>query len=228
MIEIQSREADMASRPTDWPEPVPYPELSERQQEILQFLWNRSSPYSPSMREIGKGVGLKGPSAVRYQIAELERKGWVRRSPGRPRALEVRERDGWLPGRPELPRANYLRVPRWGFVPAGPREAVQIRDDDWQLPVELVGNGQLFLLQVRGDSMIDAAILDGDWVAVRQQTTAQNGEIIVAMIDGEATVKTLRRADGQVWLMPQNPAYDPIPAEKATLLGKVVTVLRRL
>ena len=133
-------------------------------------------------------------------------------------------RDGRLPGRPELPGTDYLRVPTWGFVPAGHRkEAVQIRDDDWQLPAELVGNGQLFLLRVRGDSMIDAAILDGDWVAVRQQKTAENGEIVVAMIDGEATVKTLRQADGRVWLMPQNPVYEPIPAEKATILGKVVS-----
>jgi repressor LexA len=105
---------------------------------------------------------------------------------------------------------------------------MQIRDDDWQLPAELVGNGQLFLLRVRGDSMIDAAILDGDWVAVRQQESAENGEIVVAMINGEATIKTLRLADGQVWLMPQNPVYPPIPAEKATILGKVAAVLRRL
>ena len=97
---------------------------------------------------------------------------------------------------------------------------MQIRDDDWQLPAELVGNGQLFLLRVRGDSMIDAAILDGDWVAVRQQKTAENGEIVVAMIDGEATVKTLRRTDSRVWLMPQNPVYDPIPAEKASFSAK--------
>ena len=218
----------MTNRTSDWPDPVLYSELSDRQQEILQFLWNCSSPYSPSYREIGNAVGLTGPSAVRYQIAELERKGWVRRHPGRPRALEVRARDGRLPGRRELPGTNYRRVSPWGFVPAGHREALQIRDDDWQLPVELVGNGQLFLLRVRGHSMIDAAILDGDWVAVRQQTTAENGETVVAMIDGEATVKTLRYADGRVWLMPQNPAYEPIPAEMGYLLGKVVSVLRRL
>jgi repressor LexA len=218
----------MTSRTTDWPDPAPYSELSKRQQEILQFLWNCPSPYSPSFREIGTAVGLTGPSAVRYQIAELEAEGWVRRRPRRPRALEVRQRDGRLPVRPERPGTDYLHVPSWGFVPAGRREAVQIRDDDWQLPVELVGNGQLFLLRVRGDSMIDAAILDGDWVAVRQQTTAENGEIVVAMIDGQAMVKTLRRADGQAWLMPQNPVYEPIEAEKATILGKVVTVLRRL
>jgi len=229
MIESPSWEAVMTSSAADWPDPVPYSELSERQQEILQFLWNCPSSFSPSFREIGKAVGLKGPSAVRYQICKLERAGWVQRRPGHPRALEVRWCDGRLPVRSELPGTDYLRVPRWGFVPAGERkEALQIRDDDWQLPAELVGNGQLFLLRVRGDSMIDAAILDGDWVAVRQQETAENGEIVVAMIDGEATVKTLRRADGQVWLIPQNPVYPPIPAEKATILGKVAAVLRRL
>ncbi len=229
MIESLSREAVMTSSTTDWPDPIPYPELSERQQEILRFLWNCPSSYSPSFREIGTAVGLNSPSAVCYQISELERNGWVRRRPGRPRSLEVRRPDGRLPVRRELPGPDYLRVPRSGFVPAGHRkEAVPIRDDDWQLPAELVGNGQLFLLRVRGDSMTDAAILDGDWVAVRQQKTAENGEIVVAMINDEATVKTLRQADGRAWLMPQNPVYEPIPAEKATILGKVVTVLRRL
>ena len=169
----------MTSSARDWRDPVPYSELSKRQQEVM-------------------------------------------------RALEARRPDGRLPVRPELPGTDYLRVPTWGFVPAGDREAMPIRDDDWQLPAELVGNGQLFLLRVRGDSMIDAAILDGDWVAVRQQETAENGEIVVAMIDGDATVKTLRRADGRVWLMPQNPVYPPIPAEKATILGKVAAVLRRI
>jgi len=219
----------MTSSAADWRDPVPYSELSKRQQEVMQFLWNCPSPYSPSSREIGNAVGLKGPGAVRYEIGELEREGWVRRRPERPRALEARRPDGRLPVRPELPGTDYLRVPTWGFVPAGDRkEAMQIRDDDWQLPAELVGNGQLFLLRVRGDSMIDAAILDGDWVAVRQQKTAENGEIVVAMIDGDATVKTLRRADGRIWLMPQNPVYPPIPAEKATILGKVAAVLRRI
>ena len=150
MIEIPSREAVDDEQNPDWPDPVPYFELSERQQEILQFLWNRLSPYPPSFREIGTAVGLTGPSAVRYQIDELQAKGWVRRHPRRPRALEVRQRNGQLPVRPELPGTNYRPVPPWGFVPAGPREALQIRDDDWQLPVELVGSGQLFLLRVRG------------------------------------------------------------------------------
>jgi repressor LexA len=219
----------MTSRTAGWPEPIPYPELSERQQEILQFLWNCPSPYSPSLREIGKAVGLTGQSAVRYQLSELDGKGWVRRHPGRPRALEVRRPDGQLPVRPQPPTTGYLRVPKWGFVPAGKlKEAVPVNEDGWQLPVELVGKGELFLLQVRGDSMIDAAIVDGDWVAVRSQSNAENGETVVAMIDGEATVKTLRRADGRVWLMPQNPAFEPIPAEKAKIRGKVVAVLRSL
>ena len=111
----------MTSSATDWRDPVPHSKLSKRQQEILQFLWNCPSPYSPSFREIGKAVGLKGPSAVRYQIGELERKGWVRRRPGHPRALEVRRPDRRLPAHPELPGTDYLRIPTWGFVPAGDR-----------------------------------------------------------------------------------------------------------
>lgn len=105
---------------------------------------------------------------------------------------------------------------------------VPYNEDGWELPVELVGNGQLFLLRVHGDSMIDAAIMDGDWVAVRKQPDAEDGEIVVALIDDEATVKTLRRAEGRISLMPQNPVYEPILADKATILGKVVAVLRRL
>lgn len=96
------------------------------------------------------------------------------------------------------------------------------------LPRQLVGEGELFLLKVAGDSMVDAAICDGDWVVVRRQPVAENGEIVAAMIDGEATVKTLSRRDGRVWLLPQNPAYEPIPGEEATVLGRVVAVLRSL
>jgi repressor LexA len=208
---------------------VPYLELSERQQKILQFLWSWPLPYSPSLREIGDAVGLNGPSAVRYQLDELEGKGWVLRHPKRPRALEVRGSDGHFPVRPVLPRTGYLRLPELGLVPAGkPKEALLVYEDGWDLPVELVGNGELFLLRVHGDSMVDAAIVDGDWVAVRKQQDAENGEIVVAMIDGDVTVKSLRRtADGQVSLVAQNPAYPPIPAERAKIRGKVVAVLRR-
>ena len=219
----------MTSNTSSWRDPVPYRELSERQQEILRFLWVCPSPYSPSLREIGEAVGLSAPSAVRYQLCELEDKGWVRQHPRRPRTLEVRRPDGQLPGRPESLGTDYRRVPDLGLVPAGDlREAMQVNDADWQLPAELVGNGDLFLLRVHGDSMINAAIVDGDWVAVRSQPEAENGEIVVAMIDGQATVKTLRRTDGRVLLMPQNPAYSPIPAERAQIRGKVVAVLRRV
>ena len=219
----------MTSGSSDWPDPVPYLELSDRQQEILQFLWGWPSPYSPSLREIGKAVGLNAPSAVRYQLSELEGKGWVRHHPRRPRALEVRPPDERHYAPSGTPGTDYRRLPKLGLVPAGkPREALQVSDDGWDLPAELVGTGELFLLRVRGDSMVNAAIVDGDWVAVRSQPDAENGETVVAMIDGEATVKTLRRVDGNVLLMPQNPAYSPIAAERAQIRGKVVAVLRRV
>jgi repressor LexA len=222
-------EAAMTSSTAEWPDPVPYPELSDRQHKILQFLWNYPRPYSPSFGEISTAVALKGLAAVRYQICQLEGKGWVQRHPGRPRAIEVRRPDGRLPARPGLPGTDYVRVPAQGLVAAGhPMEAVPVIDGDWALPVELVGNGDLFLLRVRGDSMIDAAIMDGDWVAVRKQPDAEIGEIVVAMIGDEVTVKTLCRTAGRVWLMPQNPVYQPIPAATAIILGKVVAVLRRL
>lgn len=153
----------MTSTTSGLPAPAPYPELSERQKAVLQFLWGWPSPYPPSLREIGKAVGLSAPSAVRYHITELERKGWLRRHPRRPRALEVRQPNGRFSSRSDQPRTDYRRVPKWGLVPAGrPKEAVQVSDDDWELPAELVGSGELFLLRVRGDSMIDAAIVDGD------------------------------------------------------------------
>jgi len=219
----------MTSGTSGWPDPVPYRELSERQRDVLQFLWDSPSPYSPSLQEIGKAVGLSARSAVRYQVSELADKGWVRHHPRRPRALEVRPPDGRHPERSELTGPDYRRLPRLGLVPAGrPNEALQVNEDHWELPAELVGNGELFLLRVHGDSMINAAIVDGDWVAVRSQRDAENGETVVAMIDGEATVKTLRRVDGHVFLMPQNPAFSPIAADRAEIRGKVVAVLRRV
>jgi repressor LexA len=219
----------MTSDSSDWPDPVPYRGLSERQQAVLRFLWESSSPYSPSLREIGEAVGLSAPSAVRYQLSELAVKGWVRHHPRRPRALEVRPPDRRHPAHPVLPATDYRRLPKLGLVPAGrPNEALQVNDENWELPAELVGTGDLFLLRVHGDSMINVAIVDGDWVAVRSQRDAENGETVVAMIDGEATVKTLRRTGGRVFLMPQNPAYAPIDAENAEIRGKVVAVLRRV
>jgi repressor LexA len=193
------------------------------------------------MREIGEAVGLTSTSSVSHQLAMLQRKGFLRRDPNRPRAVEVRMPDrGGMSGRAgdgllyddtgsgdDRPTPAF--VPVVGRIAAGgPILAEQAVEDVFPLPRQLVGEGSLFLLRVVGDSMIDAAIADGDWVVVRQQPVAENGEIVAAMIDGEATVKTFKRRNGQVWLMPHNPAYDPIPGDEATVLGRVVAVLRRV
>ena len=188
--------------------------------------------YPPSMREIGEAVGLTSPSSVAHQLATLERKGFIRRDPNRPRAIEVRSPEPDAAGvRPDRARATSARrrrtCPVVGRIAAGgPILAEQAVEDVFPLPRQLVGDGTLFLLKVVGDSMVDAAICDGDWVVVRQQPVADNGEIVAAMIDGEATVKTFKRRDGHVWLMPHNPAYAPIPGDEATILGRVTAVLR--
>lgn len=218
--------------------------LTPRQRLVLETI--RSSVerrgYPPSMREIGEAVGLTSPSSVKHQLTALERKGYLRRDPHRPRAIEVVHPDdsraiGHLPQaddgvdetglRDAAPTPSY--VPVVGRIAAGgPILAEQVVEDVFPLPRQLVGDGELFLLRVSGDSMIEAAICDGDWVVVRRQPVAENGEIVAAMIDGEATVKTLRRADGHVWLLPQNQAYEPIPGDDAVVLGRVVSVLRSL
>jgi repressor LexA len=180
---------------------------------------------------------------VHHQLRTLERKGYLRRDPNRTRAVDVRGPDDpaavddtvapWAIA-VEDTTADDLRpapafVPLLGNIAAGgPILAEQAVESVFPLPREIVGEGTLFLLNVRGDSMIEAAITDGDWVVVRQQPVAENGEIVAAMIDGEATVKTLKRRDGHIWLMPANPAYDPIPGDEASVLGRVVAVLRRL
>lgn len=131
------------------------------------------------------------------------------------------------PAVPELPKMGL--VPLIGQVAAGRLTlADQVFQDFFVLPRQLIGEGTLFLLQVRGDSMIDTAIADGDLVVVREQPTAENGEIVAAMIDEDATIKTYKKAGDKIWLMPENPDYQPIPGEKATVLGKVVAVIRRL
>lgn len=217
--------------------------LTARQRLVLDTI--RASVeqrgYPPSMREIGEAVGLTSPSSVKHQLTVLERKGYLRRDPNRPRAIEVVHpddsrtisalrpdfgEDAMAPG-DGAPTPAY--VPLVGRIAAGgPILADQVVEDVFPLPRQLVGEGDLFLLRVSGDSMIEAAICDGDWVVVRRQPVAENGEIVAAMIDGEATVKTFRRADGHVTLLPQNSAYAPIPADDAVVLGRVVSVLRSL
>ena len=218
--------------------------LSEKQQAILEDIQRSVSSrgYPPSMRVIGDAVGLSSLSSVTHQLNQLELSGYLRRDPNRPRALvvaDLSEAAHAAAGGPELrvvaspddqiarPAAAY--VPLVGRIAAGgPILAEQEIEAVFPLPRELVGDGDLFLLKVVGDSMIDAAICDGDWVVVRQQSDADNGDIVAALIGDEATVKTLKRRDGHVWLMPHNPAYAPILGDEATVMGKVVSVLRRL
>jgi repressor LexA len=206
--------------------------LTMRQHKILQVIRDsvERRGYPPSVREIGDAAGLKSPSSVAHQLKVLEKRGMLRSDPNRPRAVVMRPLDEAMPDTDAthpLPRPSY--VPVVGRIAAGgPILAEQAIEDVFPLPKDLVGEGTLFLLKVVGDSMIDAAITDGDWVVVRQQPVAENGDIVAAMIDGEATVKTFKRKDGHVWLMPHNPAYEPIPGDDAVVLGRVVTLLRKV
>jgi repressor LexA len=210
-------------------------DLTPRQRLILDYIRETVDRrgYPPTVREIGEAVGLVSPSSVAYQMGVLQRKGYLRKDPNRPRAVDVRPpselafADDEEAARAARPAPAY--VPILGRIAAGgPILAEQEVEDVFPLPRELVGEGTLFLLQVKGDSMLDAAICDGDWVVVRQQQDANNGEIVAAMLEGEATVKTYRFREGHVWLMPHNPAFEPIAGDDATILGKVVAVLRRV
>ena len=211
--------------------------LTDRQRTILEVIRTSVTTrgYPPSIREIGDAVGLTSTSSVAHQLRTLERKGYLRRDPNRPRAVDVRGADDAatpvvttdVAGSDSLPEPTF--VPVLGRIAAGgPILAEEAVEDVFPLPRELVGEGSLFLLRVVGESMIDAAICDGDWVVVRQQNVADNGDIVAAMIDGEATVKTFKRTRGQVWLLPHNPAFEPIPGNDAAVLGKVVTVIRKV
>jgi repressor LexA len=218
--------------------------LTVRQRRVLETIKDavERRGYPPSLREIGEAVGLTSPSSVAHQLTSLEKKGFLRRDPNRPRAIEVilpgerihaAQRGSAAPAADETgtvdtrPAPSY--VPLVGRIAAGgPILAEQAVEDVFALPRQLVGDGELFLLKVVGDSMIEAAICDGDWVAIRRQPVAENGEVVAAMIDGEATVKTFKRRDGDIWLMPQNAAYQPIPGNDATILGRVVAVMRRV
>ena len=222
--------------------------LTPRQTKVLLSIKDsiEKRGYPPSMREIGEAVGLTSSSSVAHQLRVLEEKGFLKRDPNRPRALEVflpevmaaRRSMGSTPAEAEssydetgvgdaMPAATY--VPMVGRIAAGgPILAEETLDEVFPLPKQLVGEGTLFMLEVRGDSMVEAAICSGDYVVVRQEQTAENGEIVASLIDGEATVKTFQRKDGHVWLLPHNPAYDPIDGTNATILGKVTAVLRRI
>jgi repressor LexA len=219
-------------------------DLTPRRRRIVQVIDEsvRLNGYSPSLREIGSAVGLASTSSVSFQLSKLQEKGLVSREPRRPRTTKIRPRPGQACEPDEARQSGDGKAGvhdlAWvqqldNKIAAGtPVTADQRLGDVMPLPRELVGYGDLMMLKVAGESMTGAAITDGDWVVVRRAPDAENGEIVAAMLDSscgdgaEATVKTLRKHDGHVWLMPHNPAYTPIPGDKATIIGKVVAVLR--
>ncbi|MDR1711905.1 MAG: transcriptional repressor LexA [Propionibacteriaceae bacterium] len=207
--------------------------LSYRQRAILLGIKDMldTRGYPPSIREIAQFGGLASPSSAAYQLKLLEKKGFIKRNPHQPRAMVVHLPASMRDDRElELPGASgALAVPVVGRIAAGgPILAEEHVEDVFALPKQIVGDGTLFMLEVRGDSMKDAAICDGDYVVIRQQRDANNGEIVAALLGEEATVKTLKKTPGQVWLLPQNPDYDPIDGNESSILGKVVAVLRRI
>lgn len=220
--------------------------LTRRQRQVLQVIRDHVAEfgYPPSIRQVGELAGLASPSSVVHQFKVLEERGFIRRDPNLPRAMELlrtapeQASANPSPSTPEVeldPASSYnttgtsVQVPLVGRIAAGgPILAEERVEDVLALPRQLVGSGQHFLLEVKGDSMVDAAICDGDWVVVRQQNDAVNGDIVAALLDDEATVKTYKRTPGQVWLLPHNPAYDPIDGNHATIMGKVVALLRRV
>ncbi|MDI3330038.1 MAG: transcriptional repressor LexA [Micrococcus sp.] len=240
------------SRPDPDTRPAPAARtLTDRQRVILGSIRSAIARhgYPPSMREIGDAAGLASLSSVTHQLGQLEKWGYIRKDPGRPRAMEVLLDEDGQPLPPVAPatsetagdpapvtalhtgavEGSSVPVPLVGRIAAGgPILADQQVEDVMTLPRQLTGEGELFMLRVSGDSMVDAAICDGDWVVVRQQHSAQNGDIVAALLDDEATVKTFRQRDGHTWLLPQNSAYEPILGDEATVMGKVVTVLRAL
>ena len=204
-------------------------ELSARQLTILEFIKSSSDSqgYAPSMREIGDAAGLNSPASVKYQLDILEEKGFIRRDENRGRAMEVVLPDHLTGESASTDKTRF--IPLVGSIAAGvPITADQQVEETLPLPESLVGKGDLFMLKVKGESMIDAAICDGDYVVIRQQKDANNGEIVAAMIDGEATVKTFSRKSGHIWLLPANDDFAPIDGDNCEILGKVTAVLRSI
>lgn len=219
--------------------------LTSRQKDILEVI--RASilerGYAPSIREIGAKVGLQSTSSVSHQLKILERNGFLERSQNTSRAVNIKEKDikenSTITNLPSVVTAEEsdgqlapqpVYIPLLGQIAAGtPILAEEAIEEIYPLPQELVGTGSLFMLKVVGESMIEAAICDGDMVIIRQQPDANNGDIVAAMIEGEATVKVYQRdATGNLWLMPRNQHYEPIPGNESQILGKVVTVLRKI
>ena len=220
----------LTRNPTERPDMSPDPAtLSDKQREILAFLHETITRvgYPPSMREICDAVGLTSVSSVSHQLTQLELRGFIRRDPNLNRAIEILVE---LEGNPDAVRVSdedVVNVSLVGRIAAGiPITAEQNVEAVFPLPRQVVGQGNVFMLKVQGDSMIDAAICDGDYVVVREQQTADNGDIVAAMLNDEATVKVFKQRDGKTWLLPRNSAYEPIDGDYAKVLGKVVAVIR--
>jgi repressor LexA len=225
--------------------PHPSHVLTWRQRKVLQVIREsvQKRGYPPSMREIGDAVGLTSTSSVSYQLSILQKKGYLQRDVGRPRTVEVRlpghpavrpeprkeeEEAGDIPGI-DIPSQEAAYVPLVGRIAAGePLLAEEPLEDVFPLPRQLVGEGDFLIMEFVGDSMIDAAIRDGDWIVVRRQPDGENGDIVAALIDGEPIIKTFKRSSDHVWLISHNPVYAPILGDDATILGKVVAVMRRV
>ncbi|MFC5541137.1 MAG: transcriptional repressor LexA [Bacilli bacterium] len=200
--------------------------LSKRQRDILEFIKKevRAKGYPPSVREIGEAVGLASSSTVHGHLTRLEQKGYIRRDPTKPRAIEI------LDGEEEPQKQSVIHVPLVGRVTAGsPITAIENIEEYFPLPDAYgTSNDQLFMLEVMGDSMIEAGILDGDYVIVKKTSTANNGDIVVAMTEeNEATVKRFYKEKDHFRLQPENSAMDPIIVDKVTILGIVVGLYRR-
>lgn len=226
--------------------------LTDRQEKILESIRQhlRDNGFAPTYRELASDAGLKSTSSVKHQLEMLEKKGYVSLNAHKGRAIELighrttpantdrmsarpapltTSHFGELPAVPFEDLDNSVTVPLVGRIAAGqPITAEQHVEDEMRLPRQLTGQGELFMLEVHGDSMIDAAICNHDFVVIRRQNSATNGDIVAALIDGEATVKSFENRNGHVWLMPHNPAYAPIDGTHASIMGKVVSVLRRV
>ena len=206
--------------------------LTEVQSNILEAIvsYRREKGYNPTMREVGEAVGLSSTSSVSYQLSQLRELGFLSKADAGQRAMDVLKS---APGMSTASRSevsdNVVSIPLVGRIAAGgPILAEQNIENHFTLPRELVGGGDLFMLKVSGDSMIDAAICDGDWVVVRQQQTAEQGDIVAALLEEGATVKVYKQSNGQTWLLPRNSSYDPIDGTHAVIMGKVVSVIRSL
>lgn len=202
--------------------------LTKRQLDILNFIKQKvqEKGYPPSVREIGQAVGLASSSTVHGHLSRLEEKGYIRRDPTKPRAIEILGEDG-----PSAATKSVVHVPIIGKVTAGPPiTAVENIDEHFPLPANLVPeNDSVFMLKIAGDSMIEAGILDGDLVVVRQQTSANNGEIVVAMTEeDEATVKRFYKEKDHFRLQPENSSLQPIILQHVSIIGKVIGVYRNI